>query len=195
MSVVENNRQPDADIAPLFTERWSTRAFSSESLTNDEIAKLFEAARWAPSNANSQPWMVVYETDGPDREIFNSVMRPGNQKWATAAPLLGYFFAKNNRDDGNPLPASQFDTGSAWMSLAFQASMMGLFTHAMGGIDKDAAYERLGVSADEYTVICGFVAGHRGDMAALDEELQGRESPNSRDPVSEHVTKGVRHTA
>ena len=191
MSVVENNRQPDADIAPLFTERWSTRAFSSEPLTDDEISKLFEAARWAPSNGNSQPWMVVYETDGPDRETFNSVMRLGNQKWATSAPLLGYFFAKNNRPDGSPNGAPLFDTGSAWMSLAMQAAMMGLFTHAMGGIDKDAAYERLGVSADEYTVICAFVVGHRGDVSALDEELQRREVPNGREPVSEHVNKGV----
>ena len=195
MSVVENNRQPDADIAPLFTERWSTRVFSGEPLTDDEIAKVFEAARWAPSNGNSQPWMVMYETDGPDREIFNSVMRPRNQAWATAAPLVGYFFAKNNRPDGSPLGAPHLDTGSAWMSLAFQASMMGLFTHAMGGIDKDAAYERLGVSADEYTVICAFVVGHRGDVDAMDEELQAREVPNGRDPVSEHVTRGVRHTA
>jgi nitroreductase len=191
MPEVKNNRHPDADIAPLFTERWSTRAFSSEPLTVDEIAKLFEAARWAPSNANTQPWMVVYETDGQDRELFDSILRPGNQKWAPNAPLIGFFFAKNNRDDGSPLPASHFDTGSAWMSLAMQAAMMGLFTHAMGGIDKDAAYEQLGVSEDEYTVICAFVVGHHGDVRALDEELQAREEPNGREPVSEHVTKGA----
>ncbi|NQW18864.1 MAG: nitroreductase family protein [Chloroflexi bacterium] len=191
MPEVENNRQTHADVAPLFTERWSTRAFSSEPLTDDEIAKLFEASRWAPSSGNSQPWMVVYETDGPDRATFDSVLRPGNQKWAPSAPLLGYFFAKNNRPDGSPLGSSQFDTGSAWMSLAMQATMMGLHAHAMGGIEKDAVYEKLGVSSDEYTVICAFVVGHRGDVSALEEDLQARDKPNDRDPVSEHVTKGV----
>jgi nitroreductase len=190
MPVVENNRQPDADIAPLFTERWSTRAYSSESLTDDEIAKLFEAARWAPSSGNSQPWMVLYETDGPDREVFRSVLRRGNQQWTLPAPLIGYFFAKNNRPDGSPLRTSQFDTGSAWMSLALQASMMGLFAHAMSAIEMDAAYETLGVSADEYTVICAFVVGHRGDVHTLDEDLQAKDKPNRREPVSEHVTRG-----
>jgi nitroreductase len=191
MSEVENNRQADADVAPVFTERWSTRAFSSEPLTEDEIAKLFEAARWAPSSSNSQPWMVVYETDGPDRNVFDSVLRPGNQKWATNAPLLGYFFAKKSRDDGSPLGSGQFDTGSAWMSLAFQASMMGLFAHGMGGIEKADAYKKLGVSADDYTVICGFVVGHRGGYDDLEDDLRARDVPNGRDPVSEHVRKGV----
>jgi len=135
--------------------------------------------------------MVRYETDGPDREVFNSILRPGNQKWASGAPLLGFFFAKNNRDDGNPLGTSQFDTGSAWMSLALQATMMGMHAHGMAGIEKDAAYEKLGVSPDEYTVICGFVVGHRGDVSDLDEDLQAREAPNGRDAVSEHVTRGL----
>ena len=191
MTETVNIRHPDADIAPIFTERWSTRAFSSEQLTDEEIGKLFEAARWAPSSGNSQPWMVLYETDGPEREVFNSILRPGNQKWAPGAPLLGFFFAKNNRDDGGPLPTSQFDTGSAWMSLAFQATMMDLYEHAMAGIDKDAAYEKLGVSSDDYTVICAFVAGHRGDVSDLEDDLQAREIPNDRDPVSQHVTRGV----
>ena len=191
MTKTVNNRQPDADIAPLFTERWSTRAFSSEPLTSEEIKKLLEAARWAPSSGNSQPWMVLYETDGPDREVFNSILLPGNQKWASGVPLLGFFFAKNKRADGSPLSTSQFDTGSAWMSLALQATMMGLYAHAMAGIDKDAAYERLGVSPDEYTVICAFVAGHRGDPTDLEEDLQAREVPNDRDPVGQHATRGV----
>ncbi len=108
-----------------------------------------------------------------------------------SAPLLGFFFAKNNRPDGGPLSTSQFDTGSAWMSLALQATSMGLFAHAMAGIEKDAAYEMLGVSPDDYTVICGFVVGHRGEVSGLEEELQARESPNDRDPISDHATKGV----
>ncbi len=191
MTETVNSRQPDADIAPLFTARWSTRAFSSEPLTDEEIGKLFEAARWAPSSGNSQPWLVFYETDGPDREVFNSILRPGNQKWAPGAPLIGFFFAKNKRDDGSPLSTSQFDTGSAWMSLALQATMMGLYAHAMAGIEKDAAYEKLGVSPDEYTVICAFVAGHRGDATDLEEDLRAREVPSDRDPVSQHVTRGV----
>ena len=69
--------------------------------------------------------------------------------------------------------------------------MMGLFAHAMAGIDRDAAYEKLGVSPDDYTVICAFVAGHRGDATDLEEDLQAREVPSDRDPVSQHVTRGV----
>ena len=191
MTETENPRIASADVDPLFINRWSPRSFSDEPLTDAEIASIFEGARWSPSSFNRQPWLFVYETDGPDREIFDSILMPGNQIWATKAPLIGFIFANTKTADGRRPRTSQFDTGAAWMALALQARSMGLFTHGMAGIDYDSIYEKLGVSDEYYTAMCGFVAGRIGPREALPEDLQERESPNDRKPVSEIAHKGV----
>lgn len=177
---------PETDqLDPVFVERWSTRAFSPDPLTQQEIDTLFEAARWAPSSNNSQPWQFLYATDGPERHLFNSLLRPGNQKWAPAAPLLAFIVARKASDEGRVLRTNQFDTGSAWMSLAVQAAKMGLYTHAMAGILVDEVHEKLGLSKHEYDVIAGVAVGRRGDPSGLEEDLQAREKPSDRKPLSE----------
>ena len=186
-----NPRVASADVAPLFIDRWSPRSFSSEPLTENEIASIFEGARWSPSSFNRQPWLFVYETAGPDRSIFDSVLMPGNQVWATKAPLIGYIFANTKTPEGRRPRTSEFDTGAAWMALALQARSLGLYTHAMAGIDHDAVYEKLGVSDEFYTAMCGFVVGRIGPRESLPEDLRERESPNDRKPVSDIAHKGV----
>jgi nitroreductase len=183
-----NNRtaSPEgAGIDPIFLDRWSTRAFSSEPLSQTEIDTLFEAARWAPSSGNSQPWLFLYATDGPEREVFNSLLRPGNQTWATAAPLLVFIAARNNDGKGRVFRTGQFDTGAAWMSIAIQANKMGLFTHAMSGILVDEVHDKLDLPRDEFDVLAGLAIGRMGDASNLAEELQAREQPNDRKPLSE----------
>lgn len=186
-----NARVASADVDPLIINRWSPRSFSSEPLTDDEIASIFEGARWSPSSFNRQPWLFVYETDGPHREVFDSILMPGNQVWATKAPLIGFIFANTKTPEGRRPRTSQFDTGAAWMSLALQARSMGLYTHAMAGIDHEAVYEKLGVSDEFYTAMCGFVVGRIGPREALPDDLQERESPNDRKAISDIAHKGV----
>ncbi len=191
MTESTNPRIPSADVDPLFINRWSPRSFASDPLTDDEIASIFEGARWSPSSFNRQPWFFVYETDGPDREVFDSILMPGNQVWATKAPLIGYIFAETKTQEGRRPRTSQFDTGAAWMALALSARTLGIYTHGMAGIDNDAAHEKLGVSSEYYTVMCGFVAGRIGPREKLPADLQERESPNDRKPISEIAHKGV----
>ena len=186
-----NPRLASADVDALFIDRWSPRSFSSEPLTESEIASIFEGARWSPSSFNRQPWLFVYETDGADREVFDSILMPGNQIWATKAPLIGFIFANTKTAEGRRPRTSEFDTGAAWMSLALQARSLGLYTHAMAGIDHDAVYEKLGVSDEFYTAMCGFVVGRIGSREALPDDLQERESPNDRKPISDIAHKGV----
>ena len=187
----EDPRIASAEVDPLFINRWSPRSFSSDPLTDAEIASIFEGVRWSPSSFNRQPWLFVYETDGPDREVFESILMPGNQVWATKAPLIGFIFAITKTPEGRRPRTSQFDTGAAWMALALQARSLGLYTHGMAGIDYDVVYEKLGVSDEYYTAMCGFVAGRIGPREALPDDLQERESPNDRKPISEIAHRGV----
>ena len=191
MTPTENPRIASADVDPLFINRWSPRSFSDERLTDAEIASIFEGARWSPSSFNRQPWLFVYETDGPDRETFDSILMPGNQLWASKAPLIGFIFAETKTQEGRRPRTSQFDTGAAWMALALQARSLGIYTHGMAGIDYDTVNEKLGVSDEYYTAMCGFVAGRIGPREALPEELQERESPNDRKLIREIAHKGV----
>ena len=194
MTPTENPRIASADVDPLFINRWSPRSFSDEQLTDAEIASIFEGARWSPSSFNRQPWLFVYETDGPDRDTFDSILMPGNQLWASKAPLIGFIFAETKTQEGRRPRTSQFDTGAAWMALALQARSLGIYTHGMAGIDYDSVHEKLGVSDEYYTAMCGFVAGRIGPREALPEDLQERESPNDRKPLNEIAHKGVMTT-
>lgn len=186
-----NPRVASADVDPLFIDRWSPRSFSSDPLSDAEIATIFEGARWSPSSFNRQPWLFVYETNGPDRDTFDSILMPGNQAWASKAPLIGYIFAETKTQDGRRPRTAEFDTGAAWMALALQARSLGLYSHAMAGINHDTVYEKLGVSDEFYTAMCGFVVGRIGPREALPKDVQERESPNDRKPVSEITHKGV----
>ena len=186
-----NPRVAAAQVDPLFINRWSPRSFAAAPLSDAEIGALFEGARWTPSSFNGQPWLFLYETDGPDRPLFDSVLLPGNRLWASKAPLVGFIFANTKLPDGREPRTAQFDTGAAWMALALQARMLGLYTHAMAGIDRAAAHAKLGVDAVHYTVMCGFAAGRIGPREALPAELRQREQPNDRKPLTEVAHKGI----
>ena len=184
-------RKPEAPVDSMFIERWSPRAFSQEPLSDEEISSLFEAARWAPSSYNLQPWLFLYATNGPTRETFNSILFPLNRDWAANAPLLVFLLSRITDDKGGSIPTGRFDSGAAWMSLAFQASIMGLVTHAMAGFDIDAAYEKLKIPRDRYEVECAIAAGHQGDASSLAEFLRQREQPNLRMPLNRVAFSGT----
>ena len=184
-SDLKNSRKAAAKVEPMFVERWSSRSFRDVPLTRDQISALFEAAHWAPSSSNSQPWLFVYTTDGPDRERFNTVLSERNARWAPNAAMLVFVFARKTDDAGKNLRTSQFDTGAAWMSLALQANKMGLNTRAMGGIDRDATYDIAGVSRDKFESICAIAVGTRGTDDNLDPEFAKQNLANDRNPVGE----------
>ena len=92
--IVPNKRAPDAPVNPMFLDRWSPRAFDPTPLPEEDIATLFEAARWAPSCFNEQPWMFVYGTSAEERKIFLEILTEGNRVWTKNAPVLAISFAR-----------------------------------------------------------------------------------------------------
>ena len=175
-------RQPDNYIENFFYERWSSRSFNSQTITESQIFSLFEAARWAPSSSNSQPWKFVYATNGKFREKLNMVLNPFNRVWATKAPLLILVFSKNH-SNGKENRNSKFDTGAAWMSIAIQAKIMGMNTRAMGGIDLQMANHVSGLSEKDYSSICAIAVGFSADDKNSSENI-----PNSRRKINEFIT-------
>lgn len=185
-----NPRVPEADVDAAFTDRWSPRAFLPDPLHPAQVRALFEAARWAPSASNEQPWLFLYAVVPEERARFAAALVEWNQRWAPQAPLLGFILARRQTARGKPNATASFDTGAAWMSLALQARRLGLHAHAMGGFDRDKAISILGIPEDRYEVMAAFVVGYRGDPANLPSDLQEREQPSSRRPLDEVAVEG-----
>ncbi|MGC3997696.1 MAG: nitroreductase family protein [Anaeromyxobacter sp.] len=189
-------RSPDHTIAPFFHERWSPRAFTGEPLPLETLQGLFEAARWAPSAANSQPWRFVYGLRGtPAFERLHSLLLPANQLWAERASALVALTSFKlltlpGADAPVPSPYHSFDAGAAWAQLALQAHLWGWSAHALGGVDRERARTSLQVPDDQQVEV--FIAiGRRGDAAVLPEAVRLREQPNGRRPVAELVFEGT----
>ena len=174
----------------MFVERWSSKAFTDDRLSDQQIDVLFEAAHWAPSSSNRQPWLFVYATDGPDRVRLNSVLNEGNTLWATRASMLVLVFARVVDEEGSSIRTAHFDTGAAWMSLALQANRMGLNTRAMGGIDLDAAYTAAGVPREEFQTICAIAVGVPGTLDDIDPDIAKGNIANDRNPINEIAFPG-----
>ena len=185
-------RQSDATLLdPIFLQRWSPRSFSSEPVSDDELAAVFEAARWAPSWMNNQPWYYVYATGGADKDAILSVIMDRNRDWAQHAPVVGLMIAKTELQ-GLMGSSRDFDAGQAAMAMQLQATELGLSMHLLGGMDVDAAHELVGLDPEVGRVVCGFVLGRRGPLEQLHEKLQEREMPSPRKPVSDFAFEGTR---
>jgi nitroreductase len=176
----------------MFVDRWSPRSFLSDPIPGEDLDAIFEAARWAFSSNNAQPWMFLYETDGPDREAFLSILSERNRDWAKAAPVIGLIVAITVDDDDRAHPTARFDTGAAAFSMALQAHQLGYSAHLMAGIDRDIAYEVTGADTDRHDVIAAFVLGRRGPGDELHPKLAAREHPSDRKPTSDIARQGVR---
>jgi nitroreductase len=184
-------RTADHPIEPLFLKRWSPRAMSGEPLAEDQLLRLFEAARWAPSTYNEQEWRFLYaHRDTPHWQAFFDVLMEANQTWCENASVLGLVCSHQVFErNGKPNPVHTFDSGLAYMNLALQGAAMGLVVHGMAGFDRDAARKALHVP-DDYSVEAMFAVGHPGDPAHLPEEVRQREEPSGRKPVAEIVCEG-----
>ncbi len=186
-----SEREAEAPVDPQFIRRWSPRAFTGEPLTEDQLRSLFEAARWAPSCFNAQPWRFVYAVNGgAGWDTLFGLLMDVNQLWAGNAGALVAVISKNIDDRGNPAPTAGFDAGSAWMSMALQAQSMGLVSHAMWGFHHDQANEALALP-DDYSVQAMVAFGAQGDASSLPEKYQEREAPSPRKPLTELVFEGA----
>jgi len=188
-------RPTEAEVDPMFVDRWSPRAFAPTPVPEPILRSVFEAARWAPSSANEQPWRFVYARTAEDRERFAGGLMEMNRGWARSAPVLAFLLARKRVRAGpyagQPNPTAWFDAGAAWMSLALQAHLRGLATHAMGGIDRDRVLALLGASPEEYDAVIAIALGYRGEASTLPAPLAERERPSPRLPFREVVSEGT----
>lgn len=185
-----NNRTSEYNIDDRFLKRYSPRAFSGESITKDELMTLFEAARWAPSASNVQPWKFIYAMrDTPEFENLFSLLGDFNKDWCKRASVLVVTVSNKMLSKGGLSVTHSFDTGAAWENLALQASTLGLIAHGMQGFDYALAKEKLGVPED-YSVEMMIAIGKPGKVEDLPEPLQEREAPSDRKPLNEIISEG-----
>lgn len=177
-------------LDPRYIERWSPVSFSTAPVDARDLDAVLEAARWAPSSYNDQPWHLVV-ADRPETVAqARAVLVAGNRRWADRAPVLILVFARRlTRRDGTPNRWAAFDTGAAWMSMALQARTLGLITHAMGGFSTEQALELAGLSAASYEALCVVALGHPGDGSELPEDLLVRQRPNGRLELNEIIQR------
>src|SRR3984957_16048531 len=182
-------------IDPLFLERWSPRAFDSSKLSETELFTILEAARWAPSSFNHQPWRFIYAHRGSaDWERFVGLLMPFNAMWARHASVLLFIVSDTMiqlpRDPAPSLSHSHsFDAGAAWAFMALQATRLGIHTHGMAGVDFERARQELSVP-DSFRIEAAIAIGKLGDKSKLPPDMQAREAPNGRRDLSEFVMEG-----
>lgn len=183
------DRSTDTPLNRIFLDRWSPRAFDGTALSQIDLRTLFDAARWAPSAFNAQPWRLLYAARGDANwDRFLALLVPANQAWAKTASLL-IFFVSATTSRGKPSHSHSFDTGSAWMSLALQAQIMGLHAHGMTGVDFDAARAALDVP-DDFRIEAAAAVGRQTDPSVLPEALRDKEAPSDRRPIEEIAFAG-----
>jgi len=187
---VSEYRRPEYSVDRIFLNRWSPRAMSGEKISRDELMSLFEAARWAPSSYNSQPWRFLYAMrDTENWGLFFNLMVEGNQAWAKNASVLITVVSKKKFDNGKPSRTHSYDTGAAWENLTLQGTLKGLVVHGMQGFDYDRAREVLNIP-DDYEVEAMIAVGKPGKKENLPQKLQEREFPSTRKKVAEIAFEG-----
>ena len=181
------NASTAVPVHPLLAERWSPRGFDqSHELDDVALTALLEAARWAPSAQNSQPWRFLVTRRGEEshRRLF-AALAPGNQAWAGTASMLVLVAARTVGDGGAPQPWALYDTGQAVAALVTQAQADGLAVHQMGGFDTGAVRAGFGLG-DTLTPIVVLAIGRRDSAAELPAGLAARETaPRIRRPLSD----------
>jgi nitroreductase len=191
-----NHRHSDLPIDKLFLDRWSPRAFTGEEIPEADLMTMFEAARWAPSSYNSQPWRFIYGRRGtPHFDTMLSLLIEFNQSWAKTASALVVLVSHSlmtvpGKDKPVPSHSHSMDAGAAWGSLALQASLMGWQAHGMVGFDMERAFAELGM-AEGCRVEQAIAIGRVGDKNTLPAGLAARETPSDRLPLSQIVMEGA----
>ncbi len=183
----------DHPIHELLQKRWSPRAFADRPVEPAKLVSLLEAARWAPSSFNGQPWAFIVATKDNPAEFAKllSCLVEFNQSWAKGAPVLMLTVARLNFEHNSEHNRHAFhDVGLAMGNLSVQATSEGLFLHQMAGILPDVAKKTFGIP-DGWEAVTGVALGYLGDPATLPEKLRDREAtPSPRKPLAEFVFTG-----
>jgi nitroreductase len=184
-------RKADFPIEPLLLDRWSPRAMSGEEISEEELMRLFEAARWAPSSFNAQQWRAMYARRGTEYwQAFLDLLVDANKTWAKNAAVLVVFISRKIFDhDGEPSRTHSYDTGAAWQNFALQGFRQGLVVHGMEGFDYERARVELRIP-DEFQVEATAAVGRPAPKEVLPEKLQKRETPNDRRKLTESICEG-----
>jgi nitroreductase len=190
---MKKQAETSAPIHNLLAERWSPRAFDSRPVEQQKLRSLFEAARWAASSFNAQPWYFIVATKD-DPASFNRVLQSFvefNQAWAKNAPVIGLSVAGLKFEHNGQANRHAFhDVGQAAANLALQASSLGLQIHQMAGILPDRARELFSIPQG-YEAVAGFALGYPGDPRSLPDQLREREvAPRERKPLESFVFSG-----
>jgi nitroreductase len=190
---MEKPAATDYPIEETLSRRWSPRAFSDRTVEPDRLRRLFEAARWAPSSFNEQPWSFIVTTkEQPDEygQLLSCLVE-SNQQWARLAPVLMVSVAKLNFEkNGKPNRHAFHDVGMAMGSLLVQATALGLFVHQMAGFSVEKVREIFAVPAG-FEPVAAVAVGYPADPGVLPERLREREvGPRSRKPINEFVFEG-----
>jgi nitroreductase len=191
-SETERSRKSTYPINPLILNRWSPRSMSGEELDNEEIMSLFEAARWAPSSYNNQPWRFIYAKRNTEHwaRLF-SLLADGNRTWAKNSALLVVVISRKNFEyNEKPARTHQFDTGAAWENLALEAFSRGIVAHGMQGFDYDKARIDLEIPTD-FEVMAMIAIGTKGPRENLPPELQEKEKLTDRKSLKDIVMEGI----
>jgi nitroreductase len=182
-------------IHDLIKRRWSPRAFDpNRPVKREQLKVLLEAGRWAPSCNGDEPWRYLIWDKGRDpagwQKAFDCLSE-NNKKWVKNVPLLMLSCAGSNFEaTGKPNRWTQHDTGAASVSMALQATAMGLIVHQMGGWDADKARAAFDIPA-EYTPMAMIAVGYQASPDILDEETKAKEMrPRGRKPLAERFFEG-----
>lgn len=181
----------DREIHELLARRWSTRAYTDQPIAPETLRRLFEAARWAPSSGNGQPWsfLVACKEDAAEFEKIASVLNPGNA-WARRAAVLAISVAALDREPGRPNGHALHDVGLACENMALQAVSMGLSLHMMGGFSAEKA-RAVFVIPERWQPVAAIAIGYPGDPNDLPEDLRKKDlAPRQRKPIGEFVFSG-----
>jgi len=180
-------------IDPLLAGRWSPRAFSSEAVGSEQIKSILEAARWAPSSSNIQPWRFLVWDRNTDANAYDrafATLVPFNQAWVSGCPVLVAACANTVNQKGEPNRTAWYDTGAAAFSLTLQAHALGLAAHQMAGFDPALLRTAFEIPA-EFEAIAMIAIGHHGDAQLLNDKLREREhAPRARLPLGEIAFAG-----
>ena len=191
MSIALAKRTPDHEILPLFLQRWSPRAMSSERISEEELMQLFEAARWAPSSYNEQEWRYVYAARETDHwDTLFSLLVEANQAWCKNASHLVLVASRNSfARNGNPNRVHSFDTGASFQNFALQGASMNLVVHGMAGFNYEEARTALAIP-ETYSVEAMIAIGRPGTIEDLPESFRDSEVPSLRNPLSAFIAEG-----
>ncbi|MBR0557640.1 nitroreductase family protein [Ciceribacter sp. L1K23] len=185
-----NGRISEFPIDSIFLDRWSPRSFTGEDMDHDTLLTIIEAARWAPSASNRQPWRIIYFLrQDHEFETALELLDDGNKAWARNASALIFVISDtlSRRPDGStrPLRSHSFDAGAAWMAIALQSLKCGLAAHAMGGVNFVRAAEVLRVPQDHQVEVAVAIGKIREGIPS------GDETPSGRRPLSEIAFRHV----